>query len=183
MRYSEVEPEFFSPKEWRLQSKTNKQGSKGLLSAGLQDMLDNKVQGWIYPLAVGLYKKAIEWGVTRELARVVFPVSVYTTWYWKIDLHNLFHFLSLRLAPDAQEEIRGYAEAIADIVKEWVPDAWEAFENYRLNAITFSEYELRALRHYLVQGPAKQLAGLTLDGLCKTEKRQFHKKLKRIKKG
>ncbi len=77
-------------------------------------------------------------GVARELARVVLPANVYTQWYWKIDLHNLLHFLSLRADPHAQYEIRVYAEAILDIVKRWVPITYEAFVQHRLNAVTLS---------------------------------------------
>ena len=77
-------------------------------------------------------------GLARELARMNLPANVYTQWYWKVDLHNLFHFLQLRADPHAQYEIRAYAEAIGAIVADWVPHAWAAFEDYRLNAVQFS---------------------------------------------
>ena len=84
-------------------------------------------------------------GVARELARTVLPVSLYTQWVWKIDLHNLLHFLELRLDPHAQYEIRVFAEAMAGFVCAWCPWAWEAFEEYRLGAVTFGATERRAL--------------------------------------
>ena len=77
-------------------------------------------------------------GLARELARMTLPMSIYTQWYWKVDLHNLFHFLRLRADPHAQYEIRAYADALCDVVRDWVPHAWAAFEDYRLNAVQFS---------------------------------------------
>ena len=74
-------------------------------------------------------------GLARELARMNLPANIYTQWYWKTDLHNLFHFLRLRADAHAQYEIRAYAEALCDVVKDWVPAAWGAFEDYRLNAV------------------------------------------------
>ena len=71
-------------------------------------------------------------GLARELARMVLPANIYTQWYWKIDLHNLLHFLSLRADPHAQYEIRVYAEAMLDVVKRWVPITYEAFMQHRL---------------------------------------------------
>jgi len=90
----------------------------------------------------------IEAGLARELARMNLPMNIYTQWYWKVDLHNLFHFLRLRADAHAQFEIRTYAEVICDIVKSWVPLAYRAFEDYRLNAVTMSSMEIEALREY-----------------------------------
>jgi len=87
--------------------------------------------------------------VARELARAVLPLSTYTQWYWKIDLHNLLHFVALRADPHAQYEIRAYAEALLDIVRRWVPLTAEAFENHRMNAVTFSARALAVLRRML----------------------------------
>lgn len=88
-------------------------------------------------------------GIARELARIVLPVSTYTQWYWKIDLHNLLHFLELRADPHAQYEIRAYAEVILDIVRRWVPLTAEAFENYRLHAVTLSARAREAVRRMI----------------------------------
>ena len=74
-------------------------------------------------------------GLARELARMNLPANVYTQWYWKVDLHNLFHFLRLRADAHAQYEIRAYAEVLCEVVKDWVPAAYAAFEDYRLNAV------------------------------------------------
>lgn len=90
-----------------------------------------------------------ELGMARELARMVLPVNAYTEWYWKVDLHNLLHLLKLRCDPHAQLEIRAYADAIAMIVQEWVPNVWNAFEDYVLGAVTFSKPEMAILRKYL----------------------------------
>ena len=97
----------------------------------------------------GFYRGKIEGGMRRELARINLPLSTYTEWYWKIDLHNLFHFLRLRLDSHAQYEIRVFAEAIADFVKEQCPASWEAFEDYYLHAIRLSRTEVTALRAML----------------------------------
>lgn len=88
-----------------------------------------------------IYQERLKFGVAREQARKDLTLSTYTEAYWKIDLRNLFHFLSLRLDPHAQLEIRRYAEALAQIVQAWVPMAWEAFEDYILHALTLSRME------------------------------------------
>lgn len=85
-------------------------------------------------------------GIARELARMNLPVNCYTQWYWKINLHNLFNFISLRIDSHAQYEIRQYAEVIFNIVKKWVPYACEAFEKYRLNAKNFSGPALETIK-------------------------------------
>src|SRR2546428_4863949 len=99
------------------------------------------------------YEKLIESDVRRELARVNLPVAQYTEWYWKNDLHNIFHFLRLRLDSHAQHEIRVYAEAMAKIVRTVAPLAWEAFEDYQLNAERFSRLELEALAKLIEDKP------------------------------
>jgi len=100
-------------------------------------------------LAREVYEERLRLGVAREQARKDLPLSNYTEAYWKLDLHNLLHFLSLRLDHHAQKEIRDYANAIAEIVKVWVPNVWEAFEDYRLQAVTFSRMEVAGLKHLL----------------------------------
>ncbi len=105
----------------------------------------------------GLYQKLIEDGVAREIARSVLPLSMYTEWYWKIDLHNLLHFLKLRMDPHAQLEVRAYAEAMAAFVKEHVPLAWEAFENDNLMGTFLSRDEKEVMRP---EGHVAQVAAL-----------------------
>jgi hypothetical protein len=92
-----------------------------------------------------LYQDQMARGVAREIARCVLPLSLYTEWYWKIDLHNLFHFLRLRMDPHAQLEVRELAEAMASFVKPKVPFAWEAFEQDRRQAIFLSREEKEVL--------------------------------------
>lgn len=111
--------------------------------------------------------------LSRELARMNLTLNFYTQWYWKVDLHNLFHFLSLRMDPHAQYEIRVYADCIADLVRRWVPVCWEAFADYRLHAAAFSGEEMRLLRDML-QGQLPSFASSTLS---KREQEEFLKKI------
>lgn len=132
-------------KEWRIQSTSNKQGSDGFLNLEDGKALteeENKLHNNLWDI----YNKRIERGVAREQARKDLPLSTYTEAYWKIDLHNLFHFLRLRMDKHAQLEIRNYAHTIGhEIVKRWVPLAWEAFEDYRMNSKAFSGPEMELL--------------------------------------
>ena len=95
------------------------------------------------------YEQMLVWDIRREPARLDLGVAQYTEWYWKNDLHNIFHFLRLRLDPHAQYEIRVYAEAMAQIVRAVVPVAWEAFEDYQLHGVHFSRLELETLARLL----------------------------------
>ena len=95
------------------------------------------------------YTSMLEAGVARELARSNLPLSLYTEWYWQIDLHNLFHFLRLRMDAHAQYEIRVYGEAMAKCAKAVAPLAYEAFEEHHLGSVTFSRGEAEALSRLL----------------------------------
>ena len=88
-------------------------------------------------------------GLARELARMNLPLNVYTQWYWKVDLHNLFHFLALRADPHAQYEIRVYAEAMLETVKLWVPLAYDAFVDNRLGAAELTAGQIAVVRRML----------------------------------
>ncbi len=146
-RYSVMKDEFYQPNEARSQSTKNKQGSE----AGPAD-LDSWFNGrtsWISEVAFEAYSAFIKAGISRELARVILPLNLYTEFYWKIDLHNLLHFLHLRMDEHAQEEIRVFADAIAGIVKERFPLAWDAFEDYVLYAHTFSRQEMEIIKRYM----------------------------------
>lgn len=150
-RYSELPREMYLPHQERLgkQGIANKQGTEGIISRDdgvvtLNEMAE--VQSFSY----GVYRRSLKRGILKEVARINLPLSIYTEWYWQIDLHNLFHFLNLRLDEHAQWEIRQYAQVIADITKVVVPVAYEAFEEHILNAVTLSwseANELRALLH------------------------------------
>jgi hypothetical protein len=88
-------------------------------------------------------------GVSREIARIGLPLSTYTQWYWKIDLHNLFHFLRLRADQHAQYEIRAYSEKLSEIVKAWVPMAYDAFLEHQMNGAQLSSTALGVIRKLL----------------------------------
>lgn len=152
--------------EWRSQSKKNKQGS----AESIDDWPDMTVGAYpegaciastsglsigqylsrresdLHELALEVYQERLALGVAREQARKDLPLSQYTEAYWKMDLHNLFHFLSLRLDSHAQLEIRLYAQAIARIIKWWVPDAYSAFEDYRLNGVHLTALDIKMIK-------------------------------------
>lgn len=119
--------------------------------------------------------RADEPGIARELARSVLPVSFYTQWYWKTDLHNLLRFLELRMDEHAQWEIRQYANVVADIVRDWVPLTWEAFVDYRLERAELSGPALRVVQRWL-SGEAVDQSG---SGLTPREWEFLHLKLNR----
>jgi thymidylate synthase (FAD) len=134
------------PDKWRLQAKDNKQGSEGFLSAEVGKILSEK-EIKFQNYAREIYKERIEAGVAREQARKDLPLSTYTEAYWKIDLHNLLRFISLRMDSHAQYEIRQYAEVIGkEIVARWCPITWEAFMDYIYNGVKFSALELNVLK-------------------------------------
>lgn len=113
------------------QSPTKKQGRSKEIVYGVRDVFYRPYQS-----ACLAYEELIEKGVAYELARAVLPLGTFTEFVWKIDLHNLLHFLELRMHTSAQWEIRQFAEAIAEIVEDLFPVTWKAFEDYRLNAVT-----------------------------------------------
>jgi len=130
-----------APDQWRIQASDNKQGSSGWLDgeAGAQ-LTDREAE--FHNTARALYDERLELGVAREQARKDLPLCTYTEAYWKMDLHNLLHFLALRMDPHAQLEIREYANIIGrEIVARWVPLVWGAFEDYRLGARFYSRIE------------------------------------------
>lgn len=177
--------------EWRLQSKSNKQGSEEYLTGwpeGWEAKADDNGYFLYSPSGVSqipspeqggtpggyleneesklqshaqrVYRERLKFGVAREQARKDLPLSTYTEAYWKINLHNLLHFLFLRLDSHAQKEIREYAQAVYSLIKPIVPVTCSAFEDYRLNACTFSAQEISLLKDVL-----KQDAGDLIDRL------------------
>jgi thymidylate synthase (FAD) len=156
-RYSEAidSQQSTSPDKWRTQSTTNKQGSGDYLPETLGTKLSN-VETEFHKASRELYDQRLAAGVAREQARKDLPLSTYTEAYWKIDLHNLLHFLALRMDSHAQEEIRCYASTIGySIVSQVLPFVWEAFEDYRLQAVTLTKTELKAFQKW-VQGLAPE---------------------------
>jgi thymidylate synthase (FAD) len=113
-------------------------------------------------------------GLARELARIVLPTNYYTQWYWKIDLHNLLHFISLRADEHAQYEIQQYARTICEIVSRWVPLTWEAFADYRLESVCLSRLEAELISR-LLNGDKVELA---TSGLTKRELSELSQKVK-----
>jgi thymidylate synthase (FAD) len=177
-RYSILDREFYipAPEHLAAQSEVNRQGRGNVLegdeAARVLDLLrgdaarchDHYVE-MLNEDADGAAADPARQGLARELARMNLTLNTYTQWYWKIDLHNLLHFLSLRLDAHAQYEIRVYAEAMAATVEAWVPATFAAFRDYRLGAATFSAAMLAVLRRMLA-GEAVAQAG---SGLSKRE--------------
>ena len=159
-RYSILDPEFYIPSQevMAAQSRTNRQGRDRQLTAEeahwVQELLtQDALRAYDHYEEVlnegtdGQPKNTDRMGLARELARMNLSLNYYTQWYWKIDLHNLLHFLHLRADPHAQHEIRVYAEAVLDqLVKPWVPLTHQAFLDYQLNVRTMSAQELTVLR-------------------------------------
>ncbi len=159
-RYSIVPDEFEvpPPDEVRHQSARNRQGRGEALPEAVVARFREDLQR-VGEEAYAAYGRALEAGVARETARLLLPVSYYTQWYWKVDLWNLFHFLSLRLDPHAQEEIRLYAAEVARLGRIVCPIAFEAFEEFVLDGTTFGRREQLALRSLL--------AGATPEAACR----------------
>ena len=134
------------PDQWRLQGTINRQGSEGFLDPEQGKKLSEQEQE-LHRLSRSIYEQRINLGVAREQARKDLPLCTYTEAYWKIDLHNLLHFLSLRMEEHAQYEIRQYATLIGEqIVSRWVPLTWEAFVDYRIKGGYFSNAEKEILK-------------------------------------
>jgi thymidylate synthase (FAD) len=189
-RYSVVPDEFDLPplEAIRRQSQRNRQGRDKALPPEVAGAFRNDLDR-ISREAYEAYTKALEAGVARETARLILPLAAYTEWYWKIDLHNLLHFLGLRLDPHAQEEIRLYAAEMAKLTKLVAPMAYEAFEDYSLRSMSLSRPETRAVRALLGGASTAEAcasAGLPIlkeDGTPRTtgEGVEFLEKLERLR--
>ena len=152
-RYSEAidATQKTEPGKWRVQSDLNRQGSGGTLDPAVGGEL-TKEEAELHRLIRETYERRLKKGVAREQARKDLPLSTYTEAYWKIDLHNLFHFLRLRMDDHAQLEIRSYANIIGnEIVSRWCPIAWEAFVDYRLKSLSLSRIEAEVIKA-LIEG-------------------------------
>ena len=161
-RYSEMPDLFYVPHKDRIkfQAEGNKQGSGEMMQgeysdAAIEGFKDEQVG------ARTAYKSRLDAGMAKELARINLPLSQYTVKVWKMDLHNLCHFMLLRLDEHAQEEIRVYAEAIAAFVQIHFPITWDAFFDYKLEAVTFSRME-RVVLGRLLRGEDPNFENLNL---------------------
>jgi thymidylate synthase (FAD) len=164
-RYSIVDEEYYEPDILRGQSEINHQGSDGVVDIGdaLSETLSQQ-----YKNAFKVYEELLEKGVCREQARGVLPQSTYTSFVWKMDLHNLMHFLQLRMDHHAQKEIREYATAIYELIQPLVPLSMEAFLDFRVNAMQLTGPEIEALSTgKVIESPG--------------ERREFEEKLTRLK--
>lgn len=158
-RYSIMKDEFYvpSPDQVCCQSESNKQGRGEPLPQEQAERIIGSMKDE-QDKSYKCYESYLQQGVARELARANLPLSLYTEWYWQIDLHNLFHFLRLRLDPHAQYEIRAFAEAMATCARAVSPLAYEAFEEHMLGSVTFSKAESEALSQVL-EGKEHRLEG------------------------
>ena len=150
LRYSQARDEFYypDPEHIQFQSALNKQGRMGEVPAELKQ----KVQDYFKEISersFAVYSELNEAGVARELARSVLPVNLYTEWYWKNDLHNLLHFIGLRSDSHAQYEIRVFSDAMDQSVKAVAPFAWEAYQDYVVKGMRFSQIEQSLLEKNL----------------------------------
>ncbi|MDB5173323.1 MAG: thymidylate synthase [Phycisphaerales bacterium] len=168
-RYSIVRDRFYRPdlENVRKQSKTNRQGGE----EPIDESTAKEFLAYLEKVEAHYadYQSLMDKGVSRELARIGLPVNVYTEWYWKIDLHNLMHFLSLRMDAHAQQEIRDYATAMFELVRPIVPIAAEAFEDYHTKALHLTRLEIEAIR-----------AGKPLDTTNKREAAEWEEKKKKL---
>lgn len=159
-RYSVMSDEMYRPdkEHINLQNTNNRQGRA---TDPVEDELADQVLAILdedQKRAYENYQKLLDLGIAREISRIDLPLSLYTQWYWNMDLHNLFHFLQLRLDDHAQWEIRVYAQQILEMVRLVCPIATEAFENHRRDSVTFSKSEMVALKA-MVQGHGNPLTG------------------------
>jgi thymidylate synthase (FAD) len=181
-RYSVMKEEFYLPKpeDIRYQSTVNKQGRS---PEEVPQEIKEQLLAFLKETQAATYSKyseLVEAGLARELARIGLPLSLYTEWYWKIDLHNLFHFLRLRMDPHAQQEIQQYARIMADMVKTVCPMAYEAFMDYQFNSLYFSGPELAILKGNL-SALSLSKDDLVKQGLSKREATEFLAKLTKVK--
>ena len=173
-RYSILDREFYipAPEHVNAQSVVNNQGRGGVLegaeAARVLEILKAD-SARCYDNYEAMISDDGQEGLARELARMNLPANIYTQWYWKVDLHNLFHFLRLRADAHAQYEIRVYAEEMCKIVADWVPFAYKAFEDYRLGAVSLSAQMVDTMRRMLKGEEVTQ----ETSGLTKREWREF----------
>jgi len=154
-----------APSEWRFQSSSSRQGSSGTVASDEGARLTAR-EADLLALSRSIYEERIAAGIAREQARKDLPLSTYTEAYWKIDLHNLLHFLALRMDAHAQHEIRTYATLIGEeIVAAWCPMTWEAFGNYRLQRAVLYERDLQVIRHLILGRKGEAIDAALANGM------------------
>ena len=172
-RYSVMKDDFYvpAPEDVALQSADNKQGrsDKALEPDYAEKIREAFVS--VQKASYDFYGSLVDAGIARELARINLPLSLYTEWYWQIDLHNLFHFLDLRLDAHAQKEIRLYAEVLLEIAKKVAPSCCESFERHVLSGARFSGEELAELRKRLGGNSGSEAGGLSGKALERFEEK------------
>ena len=163
-RYSVMKDEFYVPAGENIseQSDDNKQGRLNEPVAPERQAAVRKMFEEEQERVYANYSELIEMGIARELARIDLPLSLYTEFYWQMDLHNLFRFLRLRMDPHAQYEIRTYAEQLLDVARIVCPIACEAFDEHILGSIRFSKSEMGEIRRML-RGEPEELSGKELE--------------------
>lgn len=150
------------PNEWRVQATGNRQGSAGFMDETTGSQF-TKRETELQQLSRDIYEERLNAGIAREQARKDLPLSTYTEAYWKVDLHNLLHFLWLRMDEHAQFEIRCYAETIGkEILSQWCPIVWQAFLDYRVNAQALTGPEV-ALIQAINSGDTEKVQQLAID--------------------
>lgn len=173
-RYSILDREFYvpAPEQLAAQSTVNNQGRGALLQGAEAERVLEILKsdaGRAFDHYEDMLSQDGQQGLARELARMNLPMNTYTQWYWKVDLHNLFHFLRLRADAHAQYEIRVYADAIARVVADWVPLAYRAFEDYRMGGVAVSAKGVEILKRRL----AGEAVSQENSGMSKGEWREF----------
>lgn len=164
-RYSVVPREYYEPEILRGQSQVNHQGSEGVVE--VDKYIIDKVSNHLSDVFT-TYEEMLEQGCCREQSRGILPQSTYTEFYWKINLHNLLHYLQLRMDSHAQKEIQDYANAIYKLVEPLVPHTMEAFMDFRVNGMHLTAQEIEAIK-----------TGIQIES--PGERREFEEKLKRLK--
>jgi len=174
--------------EWRFQASGNRQGSAGFVAPEVGKELSEK-ERQLQKLTREVYEERLAKGIAREQARKDLPLSTYTEAYWKIDLHNLLHFLELRMDATAQYEIRCYAKIIGEeILSKWCPITWEAFLDYRINAVNFTRLEFEIFQEIVANNKdkviqlCKYFGWIKEDGELKRsrEREEFESKLEKL---
>lgn len=176
-RYSVMCDDCYIPETTQIttQSTSNHQGRSSQechdVSRIRSEMIDHCTR------SLELYKSFLDAGMAREVARIILPCNIYTEFVWKIDLHNLLHFIKLRIEPGSQYEIRCYADVCMSIVKEWVPSVYEAFMDYQMDGCLLSGPERMVISTMSVEDKGKY--DTMLNKLSKRERDEFKEKMEK----